>query len=410
MAGSETDTKGPKTSAAQEQPPATSSSPTAAVYPDWSGFQAYSPIPPHGFFHSPVVSSPQAHPYMWGPQHLMPPYGTPPHPYVMYPHGIYAHPSIPPGSHPFSPYGMTSPNGNAEACGSVPASTDGDAKSSDGKERTPIQRSKGSLGSLNMVTGKNNNGMAKTSGAANGVFSHSGDSGSEDSSEGSDANSQHDSEPKTGGRQESFDETSRNGTSGTGTVPIRATSHQTMPLMPMIAAGVPGMVAGPTTNLNIGMDYWVSPTSSAVPPVSGKVPSTAASGVPGTLVGATEKVPPEIWLQDERELKRQRRKQSNRESARRSRLRKQAEYEELAQRVDVLKDENATLRAELDQVKKEYDELLAQNASLKEGIEGNAKEPVSTIVESSQRASDNIHLNLDSDPQAGESDNKQSSH
>lgn len=30
-----------------------------------------------------------------------------------------------------------------------------------------------------------------------------------------------------------------------------------------------------------------------------------------------------IWIQDERELKRQRRKQSNRESARRSRLRKQ---------------------------------------------------------------------------------------
>lgn len=30
-------------------------------------------------------------------QHIMPPYGTPPHPYVaMYPHGgIYAHPTLP---------------------------------------------------------------------------------------------------------------------------------------------------------------------------------------------------------------------------------------------------------------------------------------------------------------------------
>lgn len=26
------------------------------------------PIPPPGYFHSSVASSPQAHPYMWGPQ------------------------------------------------------------------------------------------------------------------------------------------------------------------------------------------------------------------------------------------------------------------------------------------------------------------------------------------------------
>jgi hypothetical protein len=31
-------------------------------------FQGYPPIPPRGFFPSPVVSSPQGHPYMWGPQ------------------------------------------------------------------------------------------------------------------------------------------------------------------------------------------------------------------------------------------------------------------------------------------------------------------------------------------------------
>jgi hypothetical protein len=51
-------------------------------------------MPPHGY----VASSPQPHPYMWGVQHMMPPYGTPPHPYVtMYPPGgMYAHPSLPP--------------------------------------------------------------------------------------------------------------------------------------------------------------------------------------------------------------------------------------------------------------------------------------------------------------------------
>ncbi|XP_074575614.1 bZIP transcription factor 1-B-like isoform X2 [Curcuma longa] len=405
MGGSETDSKGPKTSAAQEQPRATSSSPTAAAYTDWSGFQAYSPIPPPGFFHSPVVSSPQAHPYMWGPQHLMPPYGTPPPPYVMYPHGIYAHPSIPPGSHPFSPYGIPSPNVNAEVCGNMPPSTEGDAKSSEGKEKKSIRRSKGSLGSLNMITGKNNTDMDKPSGAPNGVVSHS-DSGSEDSSEGSDANSQNDSEPKTGGRRKTLDDTTRNGTTATDTTPSHAMSHQTMPLMPMLAAGVPGVVAGPTTNLNIGMDYWVTPASSAFPP-AGKVPSAPATGttVSGTLVGASEKVPSEIWLQDERELKKQRRKQSNRESARRSRLRKQAEYEEVAQRVEVLKEENTALRAELDTFRKEYDELVAQNASLKERMQGKPKVSSSEIDNNQQ--DDNTQIDLDSDPQAGKSDSKQ---
>ena len=48
--------------------------------------------------------------------------------------------------------------------------------------------------------------------------------------------------------------------------------------------------------------------------------------------------------QDERELKRQRRKQSNRESARRSRLRKQAECEELGGRLTTLSMENMNLQ------------------------------------------------------------------
>lgn len=107
-----------------------------------------------------------------------------------------------------------------------------DGKSPEGKEKSHLKRTRGSLGSLNMITGKNNNEPAKTSGPlANGVFSQryrvfrlilnvitliillpmhrclflvvtegsavsslplfcSGESGSEASSEGSDANSQ----------------------------------------------------------------------------------------------------------------------------------------------------------------------------------------------------------------------------
>ena len=46
-----------------------------------------------------------------------------------------------------------------------------DGKPSEGKEKLPIKRSKGSLGSLNMITGRNNE-PGKTAGAsANGAYS-----------------------------------------------------------------------------------------------------------------------------------------------------------------------------------------------------------------------------------------------
>ncbi|ERN15534.1 hypothetical protein AMTR_s00048p00108400 [Amborella trichopoda] len=378
MGNGEVDTSAkPKTSAPQEQPPAS----TATVYPDWSAIQAFynpgtPPIPPPGFFHSSVASSPQAHPYMWGPQHIIPPYGTPPHPYVaMYPHGgLYAHPSMPPGSHPFSPYAIPSPNGNPEASGSAPAGVEGDRKSSEGKERSPLNRSKGSLGSLNMLTGKND--LGKTSGAsANGAYSQSGESGSEGSSEGSDANSQNGSQQKAHCGQGSLEsEASQNGSNRAAvqngiprTPPQAMMNHQTMAIMAMQPTAAPGGVTGPTTNLNIGMDYWGGPAASAVPALHGKIPTTPVAGavVPSGLVGSRDGVPSELWLQDERELKRQRRKQSNRESARRSRMRKQAECEELAQRVDLLKEENTALKAELGRVRQEVEQLATQNASLK---------------------------------------------
>jgi len=43
----------------------------------------------------------------------------------------------------------------------------------------------------------------------------------------------------------------------------------------------------------------------------------------------------------------------------------QAECEELAQRADVLKQENASLRDEVNLIRKEYEELLSKNNSLK---------------------------------------------
>lgn len=97
-----------ETPTSQEQ--SSGNNPMGAV-PDWTGFQAYSPIPPHGY----LASSPKAHPFMWGVQHLMPPYAAGPHPYVIYPPGgMFTHPSMPPGSYPY-PYAISSPNGDAEA-------------------------------------------------------------------------------------------------------------------------------------------------------------------------------------------------------------------------------------------------------------------------------------------------------
>lgn len=387
MGNSEADTtaKAPKAVAAQEQPSVTSSSPATPVYPDWSTFQAYSPIPPPGFFHSTVGSSPPPHPYIWGAQHLIPPYGTPP-PYVMYPHGgIYAHPTMAPGSLPFSPYAMASPNGNAEASGFPGSEAEG--KSSEGKEKSPIKRSKGSLGSLNLITGKNNE-LGKTSGASgNGAYSQSGDSGSEGSSEGSDANSQNDSPQKAGDAQNSSD--AHGLQNGSARVSAQSMVGQAMTIVPMPTAATTGL----TTNLNIGMDFWGSTNPSSIPPIHGKVPATAVATpmIPGA--------PSELWMQDERELKRQKRKQSNRESARRSRLRKQAECEELAHRVEVLKEENASLRAEVTRIKKEHEQLILQNASLKERL---GEIPKGTKELSHENpAEDYLEQNLDSDGKAG---------
>lgn len=43
----------------------------------------------------------------------------------------------------------------------------------------------------------------------------------------------------------------------------------------------------------------------------------------------------------------------------------QAECDELAQRAEALKEENAGLRTEVSRIRSEYDQLLSENASLK---------------------------------------------
>ncbi|CAL8468700.1 g8240 [Coccomyxa elongata] len=88
----------------------------------------------------------------------------------------------------------------------------------------------------------------------------------------------------------------------------------------------------------------------------------AGSGVDLTQLAASAAGQSHV-VQDERELKRQRRKQSNRESARRSRLRKQAECEGLGQKVLDLEAENVKLKETIAVLQAQLDAALGKTAA-----------------------------------------------
>jgi plant G-box-binding factor len=71
--------------------------------------------------------------------------------------------------------------------------------------------------------------------------------------------------------------------------------NQAMAMVPISGAGAaPLAVAGPTTNLNIGMDYWAAPNSSAIPAMRGKGPAPVAGGFAS---GSRDSVQSQPWLQ-----------------------------------------------------------------------------------------------------------------
>ncbi|GFP84439.1 g-box-binding factor 1 [Phtheirospermum japonicum] len=297
---------------------------TMPAYPDWSSsmqaFYGAGATPP--FFAS-TAASPTPHPFLWGGQHhLMPPYGTPVYPAMYPPGGVYAHPN------------MVTNSGNVHGTAEL------DGKSTEGKDRSSCKKVKGNLGNHGLVGAKLVDGGKATSGSGNDIGTQSADSGSEGSSDASDDNNQDFSKTKKG----SFDQMLADGANAQNGV---------QPNLQTSVAGNP-VVSGPATNLNIGMDLW-----------NGSGPNRAS--VSPTVV-APSGVMSDQWVQDERELKRQKRKQSNRESARRSRLRKQAECEDLQQRVDKLSNENHTLRDELQRLSEDCDKLSSENISIKEEL------------------------------------------
>ncbi|KAK1438338.1 hypothetical protein QVD17_04146 [Tagetes erecta] len=382
MDESDKEAKEPKKEiAASEEPP--SSNAVGMIPPNWPGFQGYSPMPSHGY----LAPFPQPPPYMWGVQHFIPPYGTTPHPYVMYPHGgIYAHPPMPPGPYPFNLYAMLYPNGVAEDSDNTPCSLEVNSMSSEGQEKLSIKGSKGSLGSLNTITGKNIESR-KADVSANGSYPKSGESASEGSSEGSDVSSENVGIQNSQMNSRSTQDSMKGEASQNGNPMVNGHQNGGLVNKPMMILRRSETAAGPVTNLNrSGAD------SSNIPALHGKV--TFAPVVGGTVapIGSREKIQPQLrqqderelkrqlkrqrrkqankesacrfWPQDEKELKRQRRKQANREAACRSRFRQQGIWDELAQRAETLKEENVSLKLELSRIRSHYEQLLAENAAL----------------------------------------------
>ncbi|XP_020264973.1 G-box-binding factor 3-like [Asparagus officinalis] len=299
--------------------------PVVHPYPDWAAMQAYYgpgvPMPPP-YFNGTVATGHPPHPYMWGPQPLMPPYATP---YAaMYPHGLYSHPSA----------GLMV----------SPSSTDVPSKSSNNKDVGLMKKLKGFDG-LAVSIGNVSAEIAAGDGSGQ---SQSGDNGPEGSSDASDENNE-------SGGKENRKKRSSDGTPTSGDKKVCALANT------IHSVAAPEMAVG----------VVMSPS-----PITCKPMCTlpALSQAPGMELKASATsqlkagVNPEQWTQDERELKRERRKQSNRESARRSRLRKQAETEELATKVESLGAENVSLRSEISQLKENSEKLRAENSSLMEKL------------------------------------------
>ncbi|KAL5070874.1 hypothetical protein RYX36_021761 [Vicia faba] len=68
------------------------------------------------------------------------------------------------------------------------------------------------------------------------------------------------------------------------------------------------------------------------------------------------------------DIRKERKRQSNRESAKRSRMRKQQECEELCKKIDTLKDENSALTQRLVTLSEECMELTTENNSIEEEL------------------------------------------
>ncbi|XP_065045218.1 G-box-binding factor 3-like isoform X1 [Musa acuminata AAA Group] len=326
-------------------------------YPEWAAMQAYfgAGMMPPPYFSTAVAPSHAPHPYMWGPQPLVPPFGSP---YAaIYPHGgVYTHPSVPLGSHTHCQGISPSPATSEAVVLATPLSVEMPAKSSKHKDKSLVKKLKG-LDGLALSGG---NGIIEDRDQADGNSGYNSTEGSSDGSNGDNA----EGGTKDQRRQRSEDgpssdkakvservkpgHTEETGTSSKAAAGVTGTPVITAKPVGTVLSSVPAP----------GMDIRVS-SANKVKGIGTPVPLAT-----GAVVPSRNRATPELWMKDERELKRERRKQSNRESARRSRLRKQAETEELALKVECLSADNTNLRSEISRLKENSDKLRLENSAL----------------------------------------------
>ncbi|XP_061363358.1 common plant regulatory factor 1-like isoform X2 [Gastrolobium bilobum] len=320
------------------------------VYPDWAAMQAYYgprvAMPP--YYNSAVASGHAPHPYMWGPpQPMMPPYG-PPYAAIYSHGGVYAHPAaVPVGPHPHNQGVSSSP-----AAGGTPLSIETPPKTSGNTDQGLMKKLKGFDG-LAMTIG---NGHAESAehGAENRLSQSVDTEGSSDGSDGNTAGANQTRRKRSSEGTPTTDGEGKTEIQGSPVSKETADSNKVMSVAPASVTAKliePVVSSGMTTSLELR-----NPSS-----VHSK-PNPTGAPQPCPVV------PAENWLQNERELKRERRKQSNRESARRSRLRKQAETEELARKVESLNTENVSLKSEIGRLTESSEKLRVENSTLREKL------------------------------------------
>ncbi|GFZ01482.1 G-box binding factor 3 [Actinidia rufa] len=301
------------------------------LYPDWANIQAYYgpgvPVPP-SYLNSAVMAGPVPHPHSWSPpQTLMPSYGVP-YSTIYSPGVVYAHPAVPLDDSQettlFSANMMSYPAVTVIQV-AAPVSTQQLSNSSDITDQGLRKKLK-SVDGVAMRDVKNNvdvDGEGLVHGA-----SQSAEGGIRASSNASNYN---DVKVHTQARPV---------TQGDANVTARS---------------VLGII--------------VAPENAARQPVDTDTPNGKAKTIK-TCDAATSGVglPLEVRIQDQRQQKQERRKQANRESARRSRLRKQAETEELMERYETLKVENIALKSEMNQLTEGSEKLRVENDALMEKL------------------------------------------
>ncbi|KAL2922171.1 Common plant regulatory factor 1 [Bienertia sinuspersici] len=318
------------------------------VYPDWAAVQAYygpGALPPP-YFNPAVTSGHAVQPYMWPPPQMMTPYGSP---YAaMYSHGgMYGPSTAPVVATPLSLETPAKLSGKDGGSGKVSKESDLHAASCNGNSNAD------SAGDGGIRVPSQRFGLNLKPFISSAVFQH--ESGLV-------------TEVKKVGQER--------------TIVVEVV----MGCLTQISASFEGSHHSPpligTCNMQMNSVVPGIPMASVKPVGSTPLPTLEmnhclSAGVNANTVNTAAPCAPRssgIGLQDERELKREKRKQSNRESARRSRLRKQAEMEELGNKVDSLNVENLALRFEIKKLVEDCEQLRSENAALVDNLK-NMQEP-----------------------------------